>query len=161
MRSYLVGTLLAVMTCPLCAQHSEYADPKLTHGATDSKVTQATVQKTICRPGYTATVRNVTAAEKKEVMRRYGLPPSELPNVEIDHLISLEIGGSNDPANLWPQYYEAAEGQADYLGARAKDVVETHLHREVCEGKLALVDAQRLIVKQWTIIYQSLQKDKK
>jgi hypothetical protein len=42
------------------------------------------------------TVRNVTEAQKKEVMQRYGLPESDLAKVEIDHFISLEIGGSND-----------------------------------------------------------------
>jgi hypothetical protein len=52
----------------------------------------------------------VSAATEREVMQRYGLPLADLSKVEIDHLISLEIGGRKDTENLWPPYYEAAPG---------------------------------------------------
>jgi hypothetical protein len=89
--------------------------------------------------------------------QRYGLPASDLHLVEIDHEISLEIGGSNDITNLRPQYYLAAKGQKGYLGAREKDVVETHLGHEVCAGTITLAQAQAAI-REWPKVYLSLKK---
>ena len=48
---------------------------------------------------------------------------------EVDHLISLELGGSNAIRNLWPEPY------AGRWGARTKDVLENRLHDLVCEGQ--------------------------
>jgi hypothetical protein len=140
---------------PQPAGHPMLPDPKLTPGATDPAVTQSTIKQTICKSGYTSTVRNVTEAEKRAVMVRYGLPLSELSKVEIDHFVSLEIGGSNDVTNLWPEYYDPAPGQSGYLGARQKDVVETELHREVCGGKINLSMAQ-LLIRTWPDYYRKL-----
>lgn len=61
--------------------------------------------------GYTKKVRNVTESEKKKVYSEYGLSGNNqgfckgTQGCEIDHLIPLEIGGSNDISNLWPQPY--------------------------------------------------------
>ena len=129
-------------TVTRATQHAQLPDRKLTPGATNPAVTQATIKSTICKPGYTATVRNVTDATKRQVIARYGLPVTDLNLVEIDHFWSLEVGGSNDITNLWPQYYAASPGQKGYLGARAKDVVETWLKRQVCSEKMTLREAQ-------------------
>lgn len=153
----LITTTLALFAAS--KPHPLLPDAKLTPGVVDPRVTQRTIKTTICRDGYTATVRNVSTAEKRQVMQRYGLPASELSKVEIDHYLSLEIGGSNDVRNLWPQYYEAASGQKDYLGAREKDVVETHLHREVCAGTMTLDEAQDAI-KMWPELYRELKAAK-
>ena len=151
-----IAVVITALSLSAMAQdHAMLPNPKLTPGATDPKVTQKTILKTICQPGYTATVRNVTAAEKRQVMERYGLPESELSKVEIDHFISLEIGGSNDITNLWPEYYDPATGQRNYLGARDKDVIETHFHREICAGAMTLLDAQERI-KHWPEEYKKL-----
>jgi hypothetical protein len=45
----------------------------------------------------------MTADRRDEVLLRYGLPPGTHPDYEIDHLIPLCLGGSDDPSNLWPQ----------------------------------------------------------
>ena len=45
----------------------------------------------------------VNAAKRDEILRRYGLPPGIHPDYEIDHLVPLCLGGSDDPSNLWPQ----------------------------------------------------------
>jgi hypothetical protein len=139
----------------LLAQHAMLPDPKLTPGAVDPRVTQATIQATICKAGYTATVRAVSQAEKRQVIQRYGLPTSDLHLVEIDHFISLEIGGSNDITNLWPEYYDPAPEQSGYLGARQKDVVETSLKRQVCAGKITLRQAQENI-RIWPRVYETI-----
>jgi len=54
----------------------------------------------------------------------------------IDHLVPLELGGSNDVRNLWPQPRNEA---------RAKDRIEDELHETVCSGRIRLVDAQHRI----------------
>jgi hypothetical protein len=58
---------------------------------------------------------------------------------EVDHLVSLELGGSNGIANLWP---EAAEPRP---GFHEKDRYENYLHAEVCAGRMPLQEAQRRI----------------
>jgi hypothetical protein len=56
--------------------------------------------------------------------------------------IPLEIGGANDPRNLWPQRF------AD---AKRKDRVEDALHEAVCvEHTLTLEQAQAAIARDWT-----------
>jgi hypothetical protein len=47
---------------------------------------------------------------------------------EVDHLIPLELGGSNAVTNLWPEPYSPK------AGAREKDVLENFLPRAVCGG---------------------------
>jgi hypothetical protein len=106
----------------------------------------------LCTPGYTRTVRNVPAAVKKQVCEEYRVPAERCTGayVEIDHLISLELGGSNDPANLWPQPYQPKPG------AREKDRLENWLHRQVCDGVMSLVDAQQAIAEDWYSAYRRM-----
>lgn len=61
----------------------------------------------------------------------------------MDHLIPLELGGSNDIKNLWPQ------PDAPRPGWGEKDELENELHGEVCDGKVPLADAQRCITSNW------------
>ena len=153
-------------------------DPRLTSGAVDSAVTQANIMSTICVHGYTARVRHVTAAEKREDLARYhqALPDWPAGPYEIDHLISLELGGSNDINNLWPEPMSLSvipaqagihvddkmdarlqsSGMTD-LGARKKDRVENYLHRQVCEGRISLKDAQEEISHDWVKVYEGME----
>jgi hypothetical protein len=59
-------------------------------------------------------------------------------------LISLELGGSNDIGNLWPQSY-----RTEPWNAHVKDKLEDRLHMLVCAGKLSLPDAQKAIAGDW------------
>jgi hypothetical protein len=54
--------------------------------------------------------------------------------LEIDHIISLELGGSNDIANLYP---EKASLPAGAPGFHIKDKLENELHDIVCDGTMA------------------------
>ena len=63
---------------------------------------------------------------------------------EIDHLISLELGGANDIHNLWPQSYTTMP-----MNAHVKDALEDRLHVLVCTGKVPLVQAQHDIATDW------------
>lgn len=77
---------------------------------------------------------------------------SDDPNCyELDHLISLQLGGAPDDArNLWPEPYWPEPG------ARQKDVVETWLKRQVCAGKMPLAEAQREIGGDWYAVFQKI-----
>lgn len=113
------------------------ADPTRTPGVLNPDVTQADIRSTICRTGWTATIRpptSYTNALKARQMRQYREPGS-LSDYQEDHLISLELGGSpTDPRNLWPEPYP-----------RASDVdkIENELNTEVCSGDLTLAQAQQ------------------
>ena len=114
-----------------------------TYGVVDP---EATVEK-ICTPGYTQTVRHVTNKTKKEVHAEYGTDPNT-DYYEIDHLISLELGGSNDIKNLWPQSYTVF-----IWNARAKDELENKMHKLICLGLLDLPTAQFEISTDWVKAY--------
>ncbi len=127
---------------------SQLPDRRCTPGAANPAVTQATIAGTICRRGWTATVRppeRVTEPEKLASLRAYG--ESGASRFEYDHLVPLELGGAvNDPRNLWPEPDYGAR-QGFYLNP--KDKLETALKRLVCAGQLPLAAAQRQIAANW------------
>lgn len=101
----------------------------------------------ICVPGYSKSVRNVPESEKNQVYLEYGITSRQSGEYEVDHLISLELGGSNDISNLWP---EAAQ---PIPGFHEKDKVENYLHDQVCSGKISLQEAQLKIANNWEQSY--------
>ena len=119
-------------------------DHNLTPGVVDP---QATVEK-ICTPHYTETVRHVTMKMKKQVFKLYGIDQYS-DSFEVDHLISLELGGSNDIKNLWPESYTTTP-----YNARDKDALENRLHKLVCQGKIPLIQAQKEIAEDWIKAHQ-------
>jgi len=67
------------------------------------------------------------------------------------HLVTSKVaGGSNDQKNLWPKLY------LPLPGAHQKDIVENHLHAEVCAGTITLAEAQHQIATDWLKVYQGL-----
>jgi hypothetical protein len=112
------------------------ADPARTPGVLNPDVSQRTIGSTICKHGWTRTVRpptDYTSALKLRQMRAYDLTGSP-GDFQEDHLISLELGGHpTDPRNLWPEPYPRA--------ARV-DLIENDLNSRVCSGELSLADAQ-------------------
>jgi hypothetical protein len=115
---------------------------RLTPGA--ALTTKASV---VCRSGYASRVRDVPESEKNAVYGRYGV--AHVPYAhEVDHLVSLELGGSNAIANLWPEPY------AGRWGARTKDVLENRLHDLVCSGAIRLRAAQRIEARNWVAAYR-------
>lgn len=117
----------------------------------------------VCNGGSTKQYRHTTQAEKDEAYREYGVDKHvplagagsgtfKAPLYEIDHLISLELGGADELANLWPQpYYQ-------HPGAHEKDAVENYLHKQVCDGKMELQEAQRSIATDWYALYVEMKK---
>ena len=125
-------------------------DPNCTPGAISPKVTPDTLATTICRTGYTKSIRppaSITEIEKHENAAAYGSTGS-LKDVEYDHLVPLELGGdSNDPRNLWIE-----PGASPNL----KDGVESRLHELVCEGRVPLDAVQQAIATDWTTALETV-----
>lgn len=88
-------------------------------------------------------MRNVPQSVKDQVFAEYGIVSHPSGAYEVDHLISLELAGSNDIKNLWPEPYTGPDN------AHEKDKIENYLHAQVCSGKMALKDAQTGIAKNW------------
>ncbi len=112
-------------------------------GAIDPAVTQTNIRTTVCRPGFTKTVRppkEWTEAIKLRLLIEQKLPGS-WKDYELDHLVPLELGGApRDPDNLWLQPW----GEA-----RIKDDEEAELRKAVCAGRLTLEQAQERIRLKW------------
>jgi len=89
-------------------------------------------------------------ARRDEILTRYGLPPGEHPDYEIDHLIPLCLGGSNDPSNLWPEPRRSIEPK---WNAETKDRLERMLCDMVCGGHLDIGTAQETIARDWIAAY--------
>jgi hypothetical protein len=128
-------------------------DPRCTPGALNPAVTQATIGSTICRAGWTATVRppeSVTEPEKLASMAAYGVRGAS--SYEYDHDVPLELGGAvNDPRNLWP---EPDYPQRTGFYANPKDRLENALKRLVCGSAISLAAAQRAIASDWVAAYR-------
>lgn len=124
-------------------------DPETTPGVINPGVTPETLKATVCKSGWTATVRPPTSFTDK--LRNADTPAGKKPlEGELDHLISIEDGGAPaDPKNLWWMAYD------DLYGARVKDVLETKLKRLVCAGKVSLEDARAALSGNWLIAYQT------
>ncbi len=137
--------LLAAVTCALLAQGA-LNDISKTPGAV-----RTTNKADICS-SHTSAIRNVSTATKNKVFKLYGLTNKtgwcKQSGCEVDHLISLELGGSNDIKNLWPQSNAAS------WNAHQKDALENRLHKLICDGTLTPRQAQNAISQNWVEAYK-------
>ncbi len=117
-------------------------------GLTPGSIFQQITAADICVSGYAQRVRNVSLPEKIEVYRNYNLFYRRHSEYELDHLIPLELGGDNSPANLWPQSYSG------FWNARIKDRLENELHSRVCRGVMPLAQVQHDFATNWVLAYQ-------
>jgi hypothetical protein len=111
---------------------------------TNPAVTQATIGDTICRTGWTRTIRpphGPMRRLKRRMLAEIGEPASHARRYELDHAIPLTLGGApSDPRNLALQPLKEA---------RQKDAVESCLSSVVCQGRTPLDEAQRAIWTDW------------
>ena len=126
-------------------------DPIRTPGLVNPDVTPANLKSTICKKGWTATIRppvGYTNNLKRQQIAEYGFKDKRMKSYEEDHLISLELGGHpRDERNLWPEAY------AGKCGARVKDKIEDRLKLLVCQGHMTLHEAQQAISINWVAAY--------
>ena len=140
----LLGDRTQTSNCTLGANPDRRCSP----GAFYSKLTKSK----ICAASFrTSTIRNVPTSVKHEVETEYGLVPKSYGStLEIDHIVSLELGGSNNIANLFPEKADA------HPGYHVKDKLENKLHDLVCSGKRQLAPTQRKIASDWQALYKSV-----
>src|SRR5450759_2271069 len=117
-------------------------DPSLSPGDTLDVTTGD-----ICVSGYSAKVRDVPQLVKDQVYAEYGITSHAPGSYEVDHIISLELGGSNSIRNLFPEPYDG-----DW-NAHIKDKLENKMHSLVCSGQLDLAIAQQEISTDWINAY--------
>lgn len=142
-----VITVLALTSSPRPAY---LPDPSLTPGDIRAGCTAETLRDPKFRTG---DVRDVPESVKRAVCKAYGVAyPFD---GEIDHLISLELCGSNDQKNLWPEPKSVVIGGVEY-GFRVKDVTENAAAKAVKAGTLSLFDAQSMIRTDWTKLHDKL-----
>jgi hypothetical protein len=102
----------------------------------------------VCVPGHARRVRNVPQSLKNSIYGEYGIRSHSRGQFEVDHLVPLELGGSNAAKNLWP---EAASPKP---GFHEKDRLENALHERVCSGAMSLTRAQHLFERNWVAAYR-------
>ena len=171
-----------------------YPKSEVTPGKEDASVSQDNIAENICKKGWSTTsVRppvSVTNKIKQQTMQTYGFADAS-NHYELDHLISLQNGGCPDCVeNLWPEAYgdknhpmtqnqRAAwnrenPGSTEVLpGALEKDVVENHIHDEICFSipnakmsslskkypvtvSISLQRGQEILATDWYACYQNM-----
>jgi len=128
-------------------------DPACTPGAINPHVTVAVLKS---RSFNTHCTRDqaTTSREKSRAYGYYGIPhprdnTGRDQTCELDHLVSLELGGADTLDNIWPQCGpdDVALRQRYF---KQKDKVENYLARQVEKGKMSLEEAQRGVASDWT-----------
>jgi hypothetical protein len=145
----LLLAFLAGCSSPPPRPHAPSAEVQQTvpAEALNPDVRQDTIQQTICQPGYTASVRpstTFTNGVKSKLLREQGLPTSDAPKYELDHLIPLALGGH--PRSLKNLALQEWDGEN---GAIRKDQLERRMQVLVCTGRLSLDTARSSIYFDW------------
>jgi hypothetical protein len=128
-------------------------DPDCTPGAFNPTLT-LTVLKT---KGFTTKCVRDQPTSKKQKEQAYSLYGIERPDqnyglsqtCELDHLISMNLGGAETLDNIWP-LCGPADVSLDNRYFKQKGLVENYLAREVRAGRISLADAQKGIAEDWT-----------
>src|SRR5437660_2135449 len=128
-------------------------DPACTPGAVNPTVTTEVLQdptfRTACVRGHAS-----SSAQKNHTYDLYTIAhpnnnTGQTQTCELDHLISLELGGADTVDNIWPQCGPDGAVLSERFFKR-KDAVENFLAKQVREGKMSLADAQKGIATDWT-----------
>lgn len=141
-RVAITCALLLNFAYPAYASDPALPDPKLTPGAV-----LTTDTATVCRPGYSKSVRHTSGQLKHQIYAEYGIDRNA-GHYEIDHLIPLGIGGADTRENLWPESHDTHPWNAE-----VKDRLENYLHVEICIGHIPLAGAQKAIAVNWIAAY--------
>jgi len=128
-------------------------DPNCTPGAINPTLTIDVLQDPRFRTGCVRE-KATTPAEKATTYALYGIPHP--PNntganqtCELDHLISLELGGADTLDNIWPQCGPPGVSLSQRF-FKEKDGVENYLAKMVKTSQMDLGEVQRGIATDWT-----------
>jgi hypothetical protein len=84
------------------------------------------------------------AAERRAILRNYGVPAFNGATGEIDHRVPLALGGATDRRNLWPE--------VEVNGFNPKDRLEAVIFRRVCSRlphPMRVTTAVRVFLADW------------
>lgn len=102
----------------------------------------------VCATRGTRQYRHTAGVTKRSVCASYGVSAADCPGYEDDHLVPLELGGSDARENHWPQPWGSE------WDAGGKDWLENELRRLVCGGVLPIERSWRCVAEEWTKCYQ-------
>ena len=135
-----------------------FPDRTCTPGALNPTVTEDVLRHSDFE---TECIRNMATSEeqKRIIFKWYGVP--EDTTCEMDHLVSLEIGGADTLDNIWPQCGPAhATGMARDF--KQKDSVELFLGEQVklgaANGGMSQQDAKQRVTQDWTTLIDEAKK---
>lgn len=117
-------------------------DPELTPG----DVVPGSDVVVLCAPGFGADAHRVRSTDKDRALAAYEVEEFQ-GEFTIDHLVPVELGGSDAAANLWPQPRDGA------FAAVQKNELENRLHELVCQGVVPLEEARAALVADWRAAY--------
>jgi hypothetical protein len=151
--------LRAVTLPPLqtCTTHTSNGfpvpDPNCTPGAINPTLTIEVLRD---RRFTTRCIRD-SATQEEEKATTYqwynlahpGNYSGESQICELDHLVSLELGGADTLDNIWPQCGPSGVALPQRF-FKEKDTVENFLAMQVREGRMDLGEAQKGIATDWT-----------
>jgi hypothetical protein len=128
-------------------------DPNCTPGAINPTLTIEVLRD----PRFTTRcVRDAATKEEEKVttyewyhVARPSNNSGENQSCELDHLISLELGGAETLDNIWPQCGPSGVALPQRF-FKEKDTVENFLAMQVREGRMDLTQVQKGIATDWT-----------
>ena len=149
-----IATLVGILAAAPVGACDVRPDKNLTGGSASIRT-----KERIAACGHAGENRGPMTRERQdEVLKRYGLPTGAHPDYEIDHLIPLCLGGSDDPSNLWPQPRRRIEAT---WNAEAKERLERKICDLVCAGQIDdIAAAQKAFASDWIEAYQKYFKER-
>jgi hypothetical protein len=106
--------------------------------------------ETICVSGYSSTVRNVTTVMKRQVYKDYGKTYG-VDKYDVEHLVALSIGGSNDYSNLW---------LIDDELHKNKTRLDRWLKTGICNGEYNITEIHQKVSNDWYSLYKEIEATK-
>jgi hypothetical protein len=136
--------LLAPRTRRLNCTFGLEPDRRCSPGAYYTRLTKAV----LCSHGFRSSeLEHLTDAAKHAVEVEYGLTGGRSSALTIDHIVPLELGGSNNVANLYPQRAPVHQ---------LKETLDSTVAARVCKGLISLGAARRQIAVNWELLYTKL-----
>jgi hypothetical protein len=128
-------------------------DPACTPGAINPTVNLSILKggkfKTSCERDAATTSKKKQTTYGTYVIKKPAQNTGQKQSCELDHLVSLELGGADTLDNIWPQCGPAGV-KLTMRYFKVKDGVENYLAAKVKAGDISLKDAQRGIATDWT-----------
>jgi hypothetical protein len=149
-----LGDKAAPTSCSPKTSHGfPIPDAACTSGAINPTVTLAILKSGDFKTGCERNKAS-SAVQKNSTYQEYNIAhpqgnTGQNQTCELDHLVSLELGGADTLDNIWPQCGPEHVALAQRY-FKIKDSVENFLAAQVRAGKIDLAEAQRGIAQDWT-----------